>query len=449
MGGGRNLIIIPGEKNVGSSLEDINANFSEIDTALGNKSDKGHTHNYAGSSSPGGAATSAISDSTGADISESFANVKSDIAVNKATMGCKCKNLLKSTAVTQTINGVTFTVNDDKSITVNGTATSRIVIATGKAYIQQAGNYTYTGTPSGGSSATYSMNYRSGNIYKDTDIGNGVTAQFEGGKTYEAVIDIRSGVTVSDLTFYPMLRYADITDDSYEPYAEDINTRINNIISDYLPKSGGTMNKGATIKVPYDSSTDTRYAELYGGGVKAVVNGNTWGGGYSICDTDGTTVLARFGGYQQSGVFKYAYIGRGYTDTWFKIDTSGNAGIKGSLTVNGALKTAKSGALLLSVTSESGSISGNIPGLANYTAFLVSLTVKSSTGNSYAYNQLVLPVQYIISESDYYPNVTLTFADGTVKTASIACTITGDTLTLRQQVPGAGSITQMTVYNLI
>ena len=207
------------------------------------------------------------------------------------------------------------------------------------------------------------MNYRSGNIYKDTDIGNGVTAQFESGKTYEAVIDIRSGVTVSDLTFYPMLRYADITDDSYEPYVEDINTRINNIISDYLPKSGGT--------------------------------------------------------------------------------------ISGSLTVNGALKTERSGALLLSVTSESGSISGNIPGLENYTAFLVSLTIKSNTGNSYAYNRLVLPVQYIISESGYYPDVTLTFADGTFKSASIACTITGDTLTLKQQVPGAGNITKMTVYNLI
>lgn len=160
-----------------------------------------------------------------------------------------------------------------------------------------------------------------------------------------------------------MLRYADITDDSYEPYVEDINTRINNIISDYLPKSGGT--------------------------------------------------------------------------------------ISGSLTVNGALKTERSGALLLSVTSESGSISGNIPGLENYTAFLVSLTIKSNTGNSYAYNRLVLPVQYIISESGYYPDVTLTFADGTFKSASIACTITGDTLTLKQQVPGAGNITKMTVYNLI
>ena len=347
MGGGRNLIIIPGEKNVGSSLEDINANFSEIDTALGNKSDKGHTHNYAGSSSPGGAATSAISDSTGADISESFANVKSDIAVNKATMGYKCKNLLKSTAVPQTINGVTFTVNDDKSITVNGTATSRIVIATGKAYIQQTGNYTYTGTPSGGSSATYSMNYRSGNIYKDTDIGNGVTAQFEGGKTYEAVIDIRSGVTVSDLTFYPMLRYADITDDSYEPYVEDINTRINNIISDYLPKSGGT--------------------------------------------------------------------------------------ISGSLTVNGALKTERSGALLLSATTESSPISGTIENIADYTCVMVNAVIHAGSGNALGYYQFMLPVQYIISNSGYNFNFCISLYNGTIVNGNIAAAIDGDILTLKQQ----------------
>ena len=363
MGGGRNLIIIPGEKNVGSSLEDINANFSEIDTALGNKSDKGHTHNYAGSSSPGGAATSAVSDSTGADISESFANVKSDIAVNKATMGCKCKNLLKSTAVTQTINGVTFTVNDDKSITVNGTATSRIVIATGKAYIQQAGNYTYTGTPSGGSSATYSMNYRSGNIYKDTDIGNGVTAQFEGGKTYEAVIDIRSGVTVSDLTFYPMLRYADITDDSYEPYVEDINTRINNIISDYLPKSGGT--------------------------------------------------------------------------------------ISGSLTVNGALKTERSGALLLSATTESSPISGTIENIADYTCVMVNAVIHAGSGNALGYYQFMLPVQYIISNSGYNFNFCISLYNGTIVNGNIAAAIDGDILTLKQQVPGAGYISRIEVINLI
>lgn len=152
-------------------------------------------------------------------ITKEYADIiKSQCAIIKTTLGTQCKNLLKNTAVTTTKSGITFTVNDDKSITVSGTATSRIIFLVGTAYISQTGNYTYTGTPSGGASSTYSMNYRNSNVYKTAETGNGITAQFEGGKTYEAVIDIRSGVTISNLTFYPMLRDADITDETYEPY---------------------------------------------------------------------------------------------------------------------------------------------------------------------------------------------------------------------------------------
>lgn len=164
------------------------------------------------------------------DIKDKVA--RNDIALNRTTLGTQCKNLLKNTAVTKTVNGVTFTVNDDSTITANGTATSRIIFLVGTAYISQTGNYTYTGTPSGGASATYSMNYRNSNVYKDVDTGNGTTAQFEGGKTYEAVIDIRSGVTISNLTFKPMLRYADITDSTYKPYSDNVDTRLTKNKSD-------------------------------------------------------------------------------------------------------------------------------------------------------------------------------------------------------------------------
>ena len=149
-----------------------------------------------------------------------------DIAINRTTLGTQCKNLLKNTAATKTVNGVTFTVNSDGTITANGTATNRIIFLVGTVYISQTRNYTYTGTPSGGASSTYSMNYRNSNVYKTVETGNGITTQFERGKTYEAVIDIRSGVTISNLTFSPMLRDADITDDTYEPYKENVDERL-------------------------------------------------------------------------------------------------------------------------------------------------------------------------------------------------------------------------------
>ena len=49
--------------------------------------------------------------------------IKSQAAINRTTLGTQCKNLFKVTVVSQTAYGVTFTVNADKSITVNGIAT--------------------------------------------------------------------------------------------------------------------------------------------------------------------------------------------------------------------------------------------------------------------------------------------------------------------------------------
>jgi len=47
--------------------------WAAISARLNNKSDKNHTHKYAGSSSAGGAATKAISDKNGSDITQTYA----------------------------------------------------------------------------------------------------------------------------------------------------------------------------------------------------------------------------------------------------------------------------------------------------------------------------------------------------------------------------------------
>lgn len=50
------------------------------------------------------------------------ADLLSENVKNKIMYG-KSRNLFINMGVTQTVNGVTFTINDDKSITINGTAT--------------------------------------------------------------------------------------------------------------------------------------------------------------------------------------------------------------------------------------------------------------------------------------------------------------------------------------
>lgn len=128
------------------------------------------------------------------------------------------KNLLPNNAVSLTKNGVTFTVNEDRSITVNGTATGLTYyqIIFGLAMTSDEG-YILSGCPSGGSAEGYALRVFKPDLSKYyTDFGDGVTIKDAviGG----AEIRITSGATVTNITFYPMLRLASVEDDTYEPY---------------------------------------------------------------------------------------------------------------------------------------------------------------------------------------------------------------------------------------
>lgn len=133
------------------------------------------------------------------------------------------KNLLKVTSATQTINGVTFTVNNDQTITVNGTntSTSTALFVIEDIPLQSGIAYTLSGCPSGGSTASYYIGSLDTTNWQEftTDTGNGNTATLNEPKTIRFRIGIRSGVTVNNLVFKPMLRLAEITDSTYVPYA--------------------------------------------------------------------------------------------------------------------------------------------------------------------------------------------------------------------------------------
>lgn len=132
------------------------------------------------------------------------------------------KNLLENTGVSNTSNGVTFTVNDDKTILVNGnndgTANSSFII---NNYSLKAGTYILNGCPSGGSSTTYSLAIQktSGWSVLGLDTGSG-SKQFtiDEATNIQVAIFIQKGQTISNLLFKPMIRLSSIIDDTYEPY---------------------------------------------------------------------------------------------------------------------------------------------------------------------------------------------------------------------------------------
>lgn len=137
------------------------------------------------------------------------------------------KNLLRTSASSQTVNGITFTVNTDGSIVANGTATANAQLTlwnrASNSWYLPTGSYTLSGGASGGSSSTYELaiNKTSGSssvaVAKDYGDGGTFTVSDET-EPYGAYIIIRSGQAVNNLTFYPMLRNASIQDDTYVPY---------------------------------------------------------------------------------------------------------------------------------------------------------------------------------------------------------------------------------------
>lgn len=133
------------------------------------------------------------------------------------------KNVLHVTATSRTMNGVTFTVNADKSILVNGTASEQTVFTVSASEIPLLGNFILSGCPKGGSGNTYSLVaayhdlISSVWVNEEYDVGTGLMIAEDGTKKIKVSILVRKGVTVSNLVFYPMLRPAAVLDETYEP----------------------------------------------------------------------------------------------------------------------------------------------------------------------------------------------------------------------------------------
>lgn len=114
------------------------------------------------------------------------------------------KNVLKSTINSQTKNGLDITVNADRSILINGTATVNTSIDLSSDFKLEAGTYTLSGCPQGGSNSTYRLylNAVSGQDFGD---GEGKVVSLSGEKSTRGIISISAGVNCSNLLFKPQL----------------------------------------------------------------------------------------------------------------------------------------------------------------------------------------------------------------------------------------------------
>ena len=158
--------------------------------------------------------------------------IRSQSLTNQSTLGYQRKNLLKNTAVSGTHNGISYTVNDDGSVTCGtGTATGSVSFVFINSFTFKGGeSYILSGAPNDGSSETrISLIDDSGGelqIYQDR--GSGVMVTFdEDTKCRVRVRFCSAGATVTQpVTFFPMIRLAGIADNTYEPYRPSVEEYI-------------------------------------------------------------------------------------------------------------------------------------------------------------------------------------------------------------------------------
>ena len=173
------------------------------------------------------------------------------------------KNLLKNTANSLTLHGVTFTVNNDKSITCNGTASSMLLIVFSNYFEDLIVNneYIFSGCPPTGSISTYRLQLvlYPGAVYNIFGEEKKFTykEEYVGNPNKSIRIVIEKDCVCNNLTFYPMIRLASIEDNTYEPYHEPTTTNI------YLDKP---IEAKANIpseyeEVEYIESTGTQYID--------------------------------------------------------------------------------------------------------------------------------------------------------------------------------------------
>lgn len=200
------------------------------------------------------------------------------------------KNSLDNTATTKISNGITFTVNSDKTVLADGTndtsANSSLVI---NRYDLSPGTYILNGCPSGGASNTYRLAIQETGSYSilgSIDIGNG-SGEFTIDTTtnVQIAIFIQKGLTVNNLLFKPMLRKATIADDTYEQYgaspSPDYRSPIGNLEGNVEIKDIGKQIFNKNDNYVYTNSPNTitinqldtglRIKSSYNGGLPFVV----------------------------------------------------------------------------------------------------------------------------------------------------------------------------------
>lgn len=165
---------------------------------------------------------------------------RSDITILRQTLGYTKKNLIPYPyrATTQVVNGVTFTDNGDGTITANGTPTNPSVgsiFQLNNMQFDTSKKYLFTDGTDADPNKYYTQLYAANATRLPATSANGPIEFTPEALTYLARIVVKT--TVSNVVFKPMIRRAEILDNTWEPYVPSAKERMDNTaIEDKIEK---------------------------------------------------------------------------------------------------------------------------------------------------------------------------------------------------------------------
>ena len=156
--------------------------------------------------------------------------------ISESIWGESGKNLLPSNAVSDTVDGIEYTVDSNGVINADGTSTALSILTINDFLINttslKAGEtYRWSGC-AGGSDSTYNLYI----VCRDSS-NTQLLVQAQYGDDYLLTIPqntariqmyarVMSGQTVSNVKYYPMIREVDVLDSTYEPYHDAIEDNV-------------------------------------------------------------------------------------------------------------------------------------------------------------------------------------------------------------------------------
>lgn len=160
------------------------------------------------------------------------------VSVENPVVTIRGKNLIPFpyTDTTVTKNGITFTVNDDGSIRVSGTATKVSVFTVFQGSLPLNGVFTLSGVTNNVSPSTHYMQPYVDGVFKDAQINGGRTYEINGNLS-QISLYVKNGETVN-CTIYPQLEFGDHATD-YEPSKPVQHLTVNRALHGIPVTSGG------------------------------------------------------------------------------------------------------------------------------------------------------------------------------------------------------------------